>query len=124
MSVSSQPIGAADELAIFAAKLRLHRALHGLNQESLARACGVSRPTVISWEKGRAAPDVLSAVALARLLGFSLDALFGLTSAPDRAGIQAIRTLQAEKIRAHANQLLLDADRIERGEEEPGEVVL
>lgn len=33
-------------------KIRIYRALHGLEQTELARAMGANRPAVAKWEKG------------------------------------------------------------------------
>lgn len=58
------------------ASLRKER---GLTQEQLGKMCGVSSQAVGKWEKG-GAPDVELLPTLARALGVSIDALFGLES--------------------------------------------
>ena len=46
-----------------------------LTQEQLAEAVGVSRQTVAKWESGETSPDLEHAVALADVLGTTLDGL-------------------------------------------------
>ena len=58
------------------ASLRKER---GLTQEQLGKMVGVSYQAVGKWEKG-GAPDAEPLHTLARALGVSIDALFGLES--------------------------------------------
>lgn len=48
----------------------------GLSQETLARACGVSRQTVNAIENNKYDPTLALAFHLARVLGTTVDALF------------------------------------------------
>ena len=52
-----------------------HRA--GLTQPALAEKVGASRPTIARIEAGTSVPSVTVALALARELGESVEALFG-----------------------------------------------
>ena len=53
-----------------------HRKAAGHTQEDLARSVGVSRQTIISIEKGRYAPSLALAFALARHFGVTIEDLF------------------------------------------------
>jgi len=53
------------------------RQARNLTQEDLARLLGVSRQAVHAWEAGKAAPSLLQAVRLARVLGVPVEALLG-----------------------------------------------
>jgi len=59
-------------------RLRELRARHGLTQEALAKAIGVSRQTIIAMEKGRYNPSVQVALLLARVLGEPVESIFWL----------------------------------------------
>ena len=52
------------------------RRTHGLSQDSLARAAGVSRQTIISIEKGRYAPSLALAFTLAQIFDTTIEAMF------------------------------------------------
>ena len=52
------------------------RRARGLSQEELARAAGVSRQTIISIEKGRYAPNLALAFALARIFDTTIESIF------------------------------------------------
>lgn len=56
-------------------KLKEKRADAGLSQEEFAKAMGVSRQTVSSWENNRSYPDIGSLLKLSDLYGTSLDEL-------------------------------------------------
>ena len=56
-------------------KLKEKRTALGLSQEDLAKAVGVSRQTVSSWENNRSYPDIGSILKLSDLYGASLDEL-------------------------------------------------
>ena len=56
-------------------KLKEQRTAAGLSQEDLAKAVGVSRQTVSSWENNRSYPDIGSIMKLSDLYGASLDEL-------------------------------------------------
>jgi transcriptional regulator with XRE-family HTH domain len=40
----------------------------GLTQDELAKKVGVSRPTIISWEKGATSPDAKEVATLSKIL--------------------------------------------------------
>jgi putative molybdopterin biosynthesis protein len=65
------------------ARLRRRREDLGLAQEALARAVGLSRQALSALEAGRALPSLPTALALARALGTTVEALFGPPAAPD-----------------------------------------
>ena len=56
-------------------KLKEKRTAASLSQEDLAKAVGVSRQTVSSWENNRSYPDISSILKLSDLYGASLDEL-------------------------------------------------
>ena len=56
---------------------RAARERAGLSQLDLARAAGLSRAAVGAVETGRHVPGVHAALALARVLGTTAEALFG-----------------------------------------------
>jgi transcriptional regulator with XRE-family HTH domain len=68
-------------------RLRASRESAGLSQQDLAVRAGVSRQLVGAVETGRHLPRVDSALALAEVLGVTVDSLFGTLSVPiDIAG--------------------------------------
>ncbi|MCL6595752.1 MAG: helix-turn-helix domain-containing protein [Firmicutes bacterium] len=66
-------------------RLRRRRQDLGLAQEALARAAGLSRQALSALEAGRALPSLPTALALARALGTTVEALFAPPAAPDPA---------------------------------------
>ena len=58
-------------------RLRQRRRDLGLTQGAVARSTGLSRQALSALEAGRAAPSLANALALARALGTSVEALFG-----------------------------------------------
>jgi putative transcriptional regulator len=58
--------------------LRVQRAMRGLTQAELAERAGITRRSVNAIETGRMVPSVKLALALARALGVSVEALFEL----------------------------------------------
>ncbi len=66
-------------------RLKELRARHGLTQEALAKAIGVSRQTIIAMEKGRYNPSVQVALLLARVLGEPVESIFWLETSPSNA---------------------------------------
>jgi putative transcriptional regulator len=58
--------------------LKVQRAMRSLTQADLATLAGVTRRSVNAIETGRMVPSVILALALARALGVSVDALFSL----------------------------------------------
>src|SRR5262249_58932102 len=62
--------------------LRERRLIQGWSQDALARRVGISRQALNALERGHARPSVETALALARLLGTTVEQLF----APSDAG--------------------------------------
>lgn len=58
------------------------RKAHGLSQEQLAEHLGVSRQAVSKWESGGTYPETEKVIALTKLFGCSMDALFNGTLEP------------------------------------------
>lgn len=58
-------------------RIRRARMDRGWQQEDLARVVGVSRPQVSKWERNKAIPDIIEAVAIAEHTGKSLGWLCG-----------------------------------------------
>lgn len=59
--------------------LKQHRlAADGMTQQELAERVGVSRQTILSIERGRYRPSIELALALARVFGVQVEALFQL----------------------------------------------
>ena len=56
--------------------IRELRRQKGVSQEALAKACGVTRQTVNAIENNKYDPTLALALALARELGTTVDALF------------------------------------------------
>jgi len=81
--------------------LRERRLVQGWSQDQLARQVGVSRQALNALERGHAQPSLETALALAAVLGSSVEALFGRSSTPPpalptRAGPAGTRLLLAE----------------------------
>ena len=58
-------------------KLNQLRTDKGITQEELAFGVKVSRQTIISIEKGKYAPSVVLALAIARFFNVSVEDIFG-----------------------------------------------
>ncbi|MCW4055497.1 MAG: helix-turn-helix transcriptional regulator [Candidatus Bathyarchaeota archaeon] len=58
--------------------LKEYRLRHGLSQEELAKAVGVSRQSINSIERGRYTPSLPLALRFAQLFGCPTDELFKL----------------------------------------------
>ena len=58
-------------------KLKSQRILCGFTQETLAKAVGVSRQTIVSIEKGNYNPSLNLCKAICKELNKTLDELFG-----------------------------------------------
>ena len=58
-------------------KIKEQRTAHGLSQETLAEAMGVSRQAVTKWEADQSAPSSEKLILLAKLFHISLDELIG-----------------------------------------------
>lgn len=57
-------------------KLKAARAMKDMSQDDLAKACGVSRQTISSIEKGDYNPTINLCIKICKVLGKSLDELF------------------------------------------------
>jgi len=57
------------------AQIRLHRELHGLTQQSLAAAAGVSKCSVTRYETRAREPKISAVFQLASALGVTVDKL-------------------------------------------------
>jgi putative transcriptional regulator len=55
-----------------------HRIRAGMTQQDLAAACGVSRQSIISIERGRYVPSLPLGLQLSRIFSCSTDELFEL----------------------------------------------
>lgn len=60
----------------FGEVLRLARLEHALSQAQLASLCGVSQPTIASWERGSHAPRRAAVIKLASALGLTPSSFF------------------------------------------------
>lgn len=58
--------------------LKVHRAIHDLTQEDLAKKVGVSRQTINAIEKGKYSPSLLVALKIARITEVKVDDIFTL----------------------------------------------
>lgn len=56
--------------------IRRARLRHGLTQEALGRAIGVTKATVCKWEQGGALPEPAMAFQLAKRLKIDLEAVY------------------------------------------------
>lgn len=56
-------------------KLVALRTSHGLSQEALAEALGVSRQAIGKWENGQASPELSGLIALSRYYAVAIDSL-------------------------------------------------
>lgn len=61
-------------------EIKKKRESAGLTQRMLSEKMGVSRTTVAMWESGAASPSTEKLPKLARILGCTIDALFGRTA--------------------------------------------
>ena len=57
---------------------------HGMTQEQLANALGITFQAVSKWENGISSPDISNIKAIAQLFGVSIDSLFGLELLPEK----------------------------------------
>lgn len=67
-------------------RLKELRARHGLTQEQLGQAVGVTRQTILSIEGGNYSPSVHLALRIARRLKASLEEVFWLEPGGGQAG--------------------------------------
>ena len=66
--------------------IKEQRTVHGLSQETLAEAMGVSRQAVSKWENGSADPSTSNLLTLAKLYGVSPETLLqNVQAAPKKA---------------------------------------
>ena len=65
------------EVKPMANRLREYRMRTGATQRGLARACGLFSSSVRIYELGKSAPNVYTALRLARALNTTVEELFG-----------------------------------------------
>lgn len=70
---------------VLGVRLRLARELVGITQEDLARAVGISRPSIVNIEKGRQRIALHHFVRIADVLGLNVGRLLGAPSRGKRA---------------------------------------
>ena len=58
-------------------RIAQQRKEHGLSQEALGEALGVSRQSVYKWESGSTLPEIDKLIALSRLYGVTIGWLLG-----------------------------------------------
>jgi putative transcriptional regulator len=58
--------------------LKVHRAIHDLTQEDLAKKVGVSRQTINAIEKDKYSPSLLVALKIAKIAEVNVEAIFTL----------------------------------------------
>lgn len=54
-------------------KIAFYRTLNGMTQVQVAKAIGITRSAVNSWEMGQSVPQVRHVIALSALFGITLD---------------------------------------------------
>jgi putative transcriptional regulator len=57
-------------------KIKVHRAIHDLTQEDLAKAIGVTRQTILAIEKGKYVPSLDLAFRIARYFKVNVEDIF------------------------------------------------
>jgi DNA-binding XRE family transcriptional regulator len=57
-------------------RVRFYREAQGMSQQTLARASGLSRQTIINVEGGKTIPNVLHTIQIAWALGKSVEEVF------------------------------------------------
>ena len=57
-------------------RVRFYREAQGMSQQTLARASGLSRQTIINVEGGKTIPNILHAMQIAWALGKSVEEVF------------------------------------------------
>ena len=65
-------------------KILIERKKSGLSQGQLADMLGVTRQSVSKWESGAAVPELAKLVAIAEVVGVSLDYLVGRSNVRER----------------------------------------
>ena len=58
-------------------RIAYYRRLNGLSQKALAEKAGVSAQAVSNWERQISCPDIMLLPKLAKILGTTIDQLFG-----------------------------------------------
>ena len=66
----------SERLEKFQISLAAARVNAEMTQEEVAKALGVSKQTVVNWEKGRIKPGIPVVWTLAKLYGISTDHIF------------------------------------------------
>jgi transcriptional regulator with XRE-family HTH domain len=66
----------------FSEMLKQHRLARQLTLDELARALGVSKPTIWAWENAKSRPRAERHAALAQILQLPLDSLMNADSSP------------------------------------------
>jgi len=59
-------------------QVKVHRTIHSMTQDDLAKAIGVSRQTINSIEKGRYIQSTVLALKIAKTFRQAVETLFGL----------------------------------------------
>jgi putative transcriptional regulator len=57
-------------------RIKVHRAMHDLTQEDLAKAIGVTRQTILAIEKGKYVPSLDLAFRIARYFEVNIEEIF------------------------------------------------
>lgn len=86
-----------DTQLLFGVRLKELRKNKGLTQIQLAEKVGVNQSTFANWESGRRVPLFRTVIELAKLLGASLDYLFGLDDGSAKDGTSSIVNKLREK---------------------------
>lgn len=58
--------------------MKIHRAIHNLTQDDLAKMISVSRQTINTMESGKYVPSTMLALKMAQVLGVPVEELFQL----------------------------------------------
>ena len=61
---------------VFSQNLNNYLTISKKSQIEVANEIGISKSTLISWEKGRTSPDVLQTKKLCKIYGMSMDDIF------------------------------------------------
>lgn len=125
---ASQRFGArasAELRQVIAERLNFSRALAGLNQIEMSHALGFKNSTQLSlWEHAQRTPPLHALLAVADVLGVSVDFLVGVSDEPDRDAQLARRTALVGAMRrmldGHASAV---ADVILSGEFDPSNTI-
>ena len=67
-------------------ELKTFRKKMNLTQTDLARLCGVTKPTICTWENGTRKPDIIMLKRLSCILGCTTDDLLASIPVPDIKG--------------------------------------